>query len=245
MPYRRTEKVDRKLAARRDAIITAARNLAAESGLEAVQIAPVAAAAGIAAGTIYRYFPSRIDLVAALVAHLAKAEIAALTAAADAAPGPLSGLAAAFATFAARALAGKGLALALMGETANPEAEIARAPFRRAVADELERRIRVAIDFRHLPAQDAGAAAAALVGALVAGLVGPLAPAIPDEAVAVRARVHAMTLFALRALGVPDARARGLVVHTPLPLVADARLNATSGPGPSSRPESPGSRRPG
>src|SRR5213592_660252 len=103
MPYRHTENVVRKLAARHDAIIAAARALAAEGGMAAVQIAPVAARAGIAAGTVYRYFPSKTELVAALVAAVAEREIGALRAAAEAAPGPLSALAAAITTFAARA----------------------------------------------------------------------------------------------------------------------------------------------
>ena len=54
MPYRRTENVVRKLTARREAILASAQALAAESGMAAVQIAPVAERAGIAAGTVYR-----------------------------------------------------------------------------------------------------------------------------------------------------------------------------------------------
>ena len=61
MPYRRTDNVRRKLAARHDAILTAARALASEGGIAAVQVAPVAERAGIAAGTVYRYFPSKTD----------------------------------------------------------------------------------------------------------------------------------------------------------------------------------------
>ena len=68
MPYRRTENVTRKLAARHGAIMGSARALAAESGMGAVQIAAVAERAGIAAGTVYRYFPAKTELIAALVA---------------------------------------------------------------------------------------------------------------------------------------------------------------------------------
>ena len=68
-----------------------------------------------------------------------------------------------------------------------------------------------------LPEQDAALAAAALVGALIEGLIGSLAPAVPDDPAKARARVQALTLFALRGLGVVDARARGLVVQTALP----------------------------
>jgi AcrR family transcriptional regulator len=59
MPYRRTENVTRRLAARHAAIIAAAREAANEGGMAAVQIAPVAQRAGIAAGTVYRYFPGK------------------------------------------------------------------------------------------------------------------------------------------------------------------------------------------
>ena len=103
-PYRQTENVVRRLAARHEAILAAAGDAAAAGGMAAVQIAPVAERAGIAAGTVYRYFPSKTELVAALVAELAEREIGALAGAAEAAPGPLSALAAAVTTFAARAL---------------------------------------------------------------------------------------------------------------------------------------------
>ena len=75
MPYRQTENVARKLAARHAAILTAARDAAAEGGMAAVQIAPVAARAGIATGTVYRYFPAKTELVAELVRALAEREV--------------------------------------------------------------------------------------------------------------------------------------------------------------------------
>ena len=127
MPYRQTENVVRRLAARRDAILAAAGDAAAEGGMAAVQMAPVAARAGIAAGTIYRYFPAKTDLVAALVAAISARELAALERAAKAAPGPLSALAAAITTFAARALASRRLAFALIAEPVEPEVDAARA----------------------------------------------------------------------------------------------------------------------
>src|SRR5947209_4678884 len=125
MPYRQTANVVRKLAARHDAILAAARDAAAEGGMAAVQIAPVAQRAGVAAGTVYRYFPSKTELVAALVAALSEREMAALAAAAKAAPGPLSALSAAITTFAVRALAGRRLAFALIAEPVEPEVDAA------------------------------------------------------------------------------------------------------------------------
>ena len=216
MIYRRTEKVARRLAERREAIVAAADALAAEGGMAAVQIAPVAARAGIAAGTVYRYFPSKTELVAAVIAAVSERELAAMRAAADAAPGPLSALAAAVTTFAARALHQRRLAWAVIAEPVDPEIDALRLAYREALVAELERRLVAAVRAGHVPEQDARVAAPALLGALIEGLIGPLAPDAPTTGAA-RAAVQALTLFALRAVGIVDARARGLVVQSALP----------------------------
>jgi AcrR family transcriptional regulator len=216
MPYRRTENVVRRLAAREQVILTAATAIAAEGGMAAVHIAAVAARAGIAAGTVYRYFPSKTDLIAELVAAVAGRELDAMKAAGDAAPGPMSALAATISTFASRSLAERRLAWAVMGEPIDAEVDAMRLDFRQSLATELEGRIDIAIAGRHLPDQDARLSAPALVGALMEGLLGPLAP-IYDDAGQAREAVQTATLLALRALGVIDARARGLVAQCVLP----------------------------
>jgi AcrR family transcriptional regulator len=217
MAYRRTENVVRRLAARHDAIVAAAGALAAEAGINAVQIAPVAERAGIAAGTVYRYFPSKTDLVGALVDAVSEREIGAMRKAADAAPGPLSALAAAITTLAARALSERKLAFALIGEPVDADTETARVKFRAAVVEELAKRLTTAMTGSHLPDQDVAVAAPALLGALIEGLVGTMAPVAKDEDKKQRDAVQAITLFALRAVGVADARARGLVVQARVP----------------------------
>ncbi len=215
MPYRRTENVVRRLAARQDAIITAARQMASEGGMAAVQIAAVAARAGIAAGTVYRYFPAKTDLVGALLSEIADSEIGALRRAAAGAPGPLSGLAAVIVTFAARALRDRKLAFAAIAEPIDAELDAARLKFRKSLAAEFAERITAAIAEGRLPQQDAEVAAAAITGLLIEGLIGPLAP---DPAGRERDIVQSLTLAALRSLGVADARARGLVVQTAMPV---------------------------
>lgn len=216
MVYRRTEKVARRLAERRDTIVAAARALAAEGGMAAVQIAPVAARASIAAGTVYRYFPSKTELVAAIVTAVSERELAAMRAAADSAPGPLSALAAAVTTFAARSLHQRRLAWAVIAEPVDPDIDALRLSYREALVAELERRLAAAVRAGHVPEQDARLAAPALLGALIEGLIGPLAPGAANTGVA-REAVQALTLFALRAVGIVDARARGLVVQSALP----------------------------
>jgi AcrR family transcriptional regulator len=216
MPYRRTENVVRRLAAREQAILDAAGTLAAEGGLAAVQIAAVAERTAIAAGTVYRYFPAKTDLIAELIAAHAARELAAMRAAADDAPGPLSALAACIATFAARALYTRRLAWAVTAEPVEPALDALRLDFRHSLATELAARIQAAVAGRHLPEQDANVAAPAILGALMEGLIGPLAPQAGDAA-AQREAVQSATLLALRALGVIDARARGLVAQCVLP----------------------------
>ncbi len=213
MAYRRTENVVRRLAEREQTILNAAHSIAGEEGMGAVQIAAVAHRADIAAGTVYRYFPSKNDLVAEVIAAAAGRELSAMRAAADAAPGPLSALAAAIATFAARALQERRLAWAIMAEPVDADIDALRLDFRRAVATELQARIRTAVAGGHLPDQDIVTAAPAVVGAVLEGLVGPLAPSIGTA----REAVQTVTLLALRALGVVDARARGLVAQCALP----------------------------
>ncbi len=209
MPYRRTENVSRRLAARRAAIVAAARAAASQGGLAALQIEPVAAGAGIAAGTVYRYFPGKTDLVTALLGEISDAEVAALRRAAEAAPGPLSSLAAAIMTFAARALRDRRLLYAAIAEPVDADLGAARATLRKAIAAEFATLIKAALARRQLPDQDTALAVAALLGILIEGLLGPQAP---DAAGRERDVVQSLTLIALRALGVADARARGLVI---------------------------------
>jgi AcrR family transcriptional regulator len=217
MAYRRTENVRRRLNARHDAIVEAARDAATAGGMAAIQIVPVAARAGVAAGTVYRYFPGKIDLIEALVESVAARELAAMRRAADAAPGPLSALSAAVVTFAARALRQRRLAWAVTAEPVDADTDVVRQDYRKALAAEIEARIRAAISGGHLPEQDARIAAPALVGALLEGLIGPLAPEGIEEPAQARDAVRTLALFALRGLGVVDAHARGLVAQATLP----------------------------
>jgi AcrR family transcriptional regulator len=57
----------RSQAARRERVIRAAQELAAEGGYDAVQMRDVAARGEVALGTIYRYFPSKDALLLAVM----------------------------------------------------------------------------------------------------------------------------------------------------------------------------------
>ena len=191
--------------------------------MAAIQIAAIAARADIAAGTIYRYFPGKTELLGALIASVSEREVAAVRRAADTAPGPLSALAAAVATFAARALRHRRLTYALIAEPVDADVDVyARRLIESPSPTNWPRRIQTAIAGGHLPEQDSALAAPALVGALLEGLIGPLAPPIADDPAKAHAAVQSITLMALRSLGVVDARARGIVVQTVLPTNEEA-----------------------
>lgn len=217
MAYRRTDNVIRRLAARHDAIVAAARAAASEGGMAAVQIAPVAERAGIAAGTVYRYFPGKTELVAALFASESEREIAVVRRSAADAPGPLSALAAAITAFAARTLGRPRLAWAMIAEPVDADIDAIRMTHRRALAHEFDGLVRAAMAAGTLPDQDPALSVPALLGALLEGLAGPLAQEVAGNTAQARAAVQTLALFALRGLGVVDARARGLVVQAAMP----------------------------
>jgi len=216
MAYRRTENMARRLAAREEAIVAAATALAAAGGLAAIHVAAVAEHVNIATGTVYRYFPAKADLVGEVVVGVAQREIEAMRKAANAAPGPLSALAASIVTFAARTLTERRLAWGILGEAVDADIESARLAFRGLIAAEIAGGIRAAAAGTHFPDIDAAMAAAAIVGILTECLLGPLASPVLDNA-GRREIVQTATLLALRAVGVVDARARGLIAQCPIP----------------------------
>ncbi len=211
MVYRQTERVTRKLAARRATILNAARETAMQSGIAALQMSAVAKRAGIAAGTIYRYFQCKTELVAELIRTLAQEEIEALERATNEGPGPLSALTAAILDFALRALSRRRLMLALISEALEPELAAVRMSYRAALAREFEKLIGRAVDAGQLADRTAARCAPALVGVLTDGLIAQLACIPPGDSAKARIEVQQLAVFALRALGVMDARARGLV----------------------------------
>jgi len=215
MAYRRTARILDRLAGRREDILRAARAVAAEQGLAAVQIVPVAERAGIAAGTVYRYFPTKVDLMEALLAATGEQDLAVVRSAAGEAPGPLSALAAAILAFAAGAARRPRLVAAMLSERGERTAA-GSFTYRTEVIVEFEKAIGAAIDAGHLPLQDPRMAAAAVLGALVecAGRLSmPGEPEPPDP----RPVAQSAGLLALRALGIPDSRARGLIVQARWP----------------------------
>lgn len=157
-------------------ILRAARSVVMDGGFGQLQMNAVAAAAGVAVGTIYRYFPSRAELCAAIVSTTSQREVDVLAGIAVAEGSPSQKVRDAVRTFAARAMRSQRLAYGLIFEPIDPEVESTRLRYRRAIARVFETIIREGIASGEFRKVDVEVAGACLVGAFMEGLIGSLAP---------------------------------------------------------------------
>ncbi|MEP7019364.1 MAG: TetR/AcrR family transcriptional regulator [Pseudonocardiales bacterium] len=200
MPYRRTPEIQARLDTQREAIVTAAGSLLAEHGYAGCSMTSVAAQAGIAAGTVYRHFDGKAELVGEVFRAVAGREVDAVRAALAAADGVVARTAAVIETFASRALKAPRLAYALLAEPVDPVVDALRLEFRTAFRDVILEVVAEGVMSGEVPPQNADVVAAALVGAIGEALVGPLARGSEDPDT-----VPTLITFAIQALGVADA----------------------------------------
>ena len=163
-------------------ILDAARDAVALSGWKDAQIALIAARAGVATGSVYRYFDSKADLYAQVLGLVSEREVAVVAAIAEAEGSASQCLVDAIYTFSIRAMRGRRLAYALIAEPCEPEIDAARLKYRAALADQIARLVRRGIASGEFIQIDANVAASCVTGAFMEALVGPLAPeAAPDS----------------------------------------------------------------
>src|SRR5262245_16836524 len=175
--YRSTERTEARRIETRRRITTGARELIAEGGYVAAQVAAVADRAGVAVGTVYRHFPSKSDLFAEVFREASQHEVDAMRDAMVSISGPASErVAIGIEAFARRALRGRRLAWALLAEPVDPAVEAERLHFRHSYRDLMAGVIAEGIEDGELPEQDVEATAAALIGAIGEAMVGPLSP---------------------------------------------------------------------
>lgn len=144
----------------------------------------IAARAGVAAGTLYRHFPSKAELFVHLFREVCDREAAAMEAEDD--------VEEVLVVFAERALRNPRLAWALIAEPVDPLVDAERLVYRRRYASHLAGLL--AAD--GVPSPEL--TAAALVGGVAEALVGPLAPTAPaiDDTL-----LHDLRAFVRRAIG--------------------------------------------
>lgn len=204
MAYRETERIRSRKRDTREAILNAARAQIAQGGYQAAQMQTVAASAGIATGTVYRYFDSKAMLFSEVFRCVAQHEVNVVAAAAARDGSCTDRLRALVATFTERALRAPRLAYALLAEPVDPLVEAERLRFRQAHARIIADLLRDGIDTGEFAAQDADLSAAALVGALSETLVGPLSPSLiaehPPRPAANSRLIQSITAVCIRAV---------------------------------------------
>ena len=176
MAYRPTERTEARKADVRDRILSAARQLIAEHGFNATQVAQVAALAGIANGTVYRYFPAKVDLFAEVFRLVSQHEVDVMAEVAQADGSARERMLQALRVFVLRAIQARGLAYARIAEPVDPAVDFERLKLRQAYAEVLIKLLQQGIASGEFVPQPVTVTAACLVGALAEALVGPLAP---------------------------------------------------------------------
>jgi len=176
LAYRRTDSVAARLADTRRHILNAARELVAEGGFAAAQMTEVAKKAGVATGTLYRYFPSKEELCRQVFREVSAREMNVLASIAQGPGSATARLEAVLRTFASRAVRGRRLAFALLAEPVDLGLAEERARFRRTHGEIFAGIIEEGIASGEFPARDVRVAAACIAGAIPTALIGPLAP---------------------------------------------------------------------
>ncbi|MDO9353297.1 MAG: TetR/AcrR family transcriptional regulator, partial [Solirubrobacteraceae bacterium] len=138
----------------RDRLVSAARHLIEAHGYGGASVLAIADAAGVAAGTLYRHFPSKSDLFVEVFREVCGHEMEAARAAAAEAPTPVASIDAIITTFARRALANPTLAWSLIAEPVDPAVERVRLEFRADYRETVADLLRGAITAGVAPAQD-------------------------------------------------------------------------------------------
>jgi AcrR family transcriptional regulator len=175
-PFEKLTAAQARRVAARDSILRAARELITEDGFAGAQVSLIAVRAGVGVGSIYKHFPSRAELFAEIYRDVAAREFAHVqTAVAEADGGAGPRIAAAVATFCARALRGGRFAYALLVEHSEPDVDEHRLAFREGYRTLFREVLDQGIDDGEIPDQDTDTAAAALLGIMTETLVRPLA----------------------------------------------------------------------
>lgn len=160
----------------RERLLQSAAELIAEGGYATASVAAVAARAGLAAGALYRHFPSKAELFVEVFRNAAEQELAAMHAAAQRHSDFEHRLEAVIRTYATSAFDNRHLAWALVYEPVDPLVDVERLACRRRYRDGMADLLRDGVHAGAIPEQDVELAAAAVVGAIAEALVGPLSP---------------------------------------------------------------------
>lgn len=177
MAYRQTAAVEARLQDNRTRILQAARALVSEGGWQEAQISNVAATAGIATGTVYRYFPSKAELFAEVLSRVSQREVDVLADIAASDATARERMHSMVTTFVLRAMRNRRLAYALIAEPCDKAIDEERLTYRAAISEVIRGVIEAGQADRSMRGDvRADIAATVIVGGFMEGLIGPLSP---------------------------------------------------------------------
>lgn len=219
MPYRQTAAVEARLKDNRSRILDAARTLVSEGGWKEAHVASVAAAAGIATGTVYRYFPSKAELFVEVLSAVSQREVGVIASIAAADDTSTRCLHAAVATFVRRAMRNPRLAYALIAEPCEKEIDQARLTWRAAISEVVRSIIQSGQSAKEMRSDvQSDVAASVIVGGFMESLIGPLSPLSREQSQDTRAYQREVAVLAdqiatltCASVTVPSASVRPLV----------------------------------
>ena len=184
-------------------ILATATRLVAVSGFAGATARNVAEAAGIATGTIYRFYGSLEELHSEVFRKVATVEFLAVEEALRGEQSVRNQILSLVDVFSSRALRSRNLAEALLFEPVNPFVEQERLVYRSKYHELLADVIRNGVEGGEIPLQDSDLSARALVGAIAESLMGRLAPpqAEPKNDTQMTKMITHIGHFCLRAIG--------------------------------------------
>ena len=185
-------------------LVRAAAEVIQKGGWGSASVGAIARLAGVAAGTLYRHFPSKAELFLEVFRAVSERELGAMATAQAAVIGVAERFEAVVGTYARRALRNRRLAWALVYEPLDAAVDVERLAYRRSYCRGMAALIREGIDAGTIPPQDAELAAAAVVGVIAETLVGPLSPVATDTG-SEEQTVRAIVGFCRRVIGLPAA----------------------------------------
>lgn len=209
MAYRLTEARLQKDGEQRERILQLALARVAEGGFAALTVQGLAEEAGIATGSLYRYFRGKGELAAEVFARASQREVDALALVLRGAGAPAERLTLGLQQFARRAWDSRRLAFALIAEPVEPEVDEQRLLYREAYAELFVELLEDGIRLGHFRPGPPSLIAACVVGAIAESLVGPLSPparAARDAghpSLSLEQVSQALVQFCLRAVGAP------------------------------------------